>query len=254
MSRTHNYTQTKTEHTVDELWVNTILFDQSVDSIEVPFQWTEFDLEALSQEGSLMMVIKEWVSALRSRRQKPNNILFDYPNQSKILRILLHPQNSHTVIWIIHLILLFASHDGRIEIVFNDIHFVAAVSFNENVIVLNKILFSTRSHVIPNVYTISFFESRWERIILNEENSGQSNVVLFEFLMDDKTLIIVCYDAKNVTLVEACLTHNMSNDFKIRIKTNGAIKINNSTDIINIYARLPSFSINILGKLMHIVN
>jgi hypothetical protein len=82
MSGTHNDAQTKLERAVDEVWVYAVLFNEGVDSIEVPFQGTEFDLESQSEERSLMMVIKERVCSLRSRRQKPDDVLLDYSDQS----------------------------------------------------------------------------------------------------------------------------------------------------------------------------
>ena len=72
--------------------------------------------------------------------------------------------------------------------------------------------------------------------------------------MNDKTLIVVCYNTENMTLIEACLTHNVPDDFKIRIETNLGIKVDNGADIFNVYARLSAFGIDIFGELVHIVD
>ena len=72
--------------------------------------------------------------------------------------------------------------------------------------------------------------------------------------MDDKSLVIIGNNTENMTFVEACLTHHVSDDLQVRFKTDLGVEVYDGTDIINIDGRLPTFSIDIFSELVHVID
>jgi hypothetical protein len=187
---------------LDEVGIDTVLGDESVEDIKIDFQRLDFDLQILSQELPLVMMIEELIGSLGTRLQEPDGGSLNHSNQGQIFGFLLIPQNDHAVVWVVHLCLAFVGF-ASVEIVLDEI-LVYRVLSKHFVVVCEGLAF-VFGEPIPDVAPV-FVRNAWgNRVVFYVHCPGQEHVNILDFLVNFQPLVVRRNAAKDVTLVDADL-------------------------------------------------
>lgn len=146
------------------------------------------------------MLVKEVSCAFGSFLQEPDYVVLNDSNKSKVLRLLLVPQDHHRVVWVIHLVQLLRSLP-TVEVVF---YYFYVVFFQVFVFIF---FFLLLRKLFPDVTSV-FVRDIWRNwVVLNEHAPGQEHVLLLDLLVDDQSVRVSVNAQQNVGLVQANFEH-----------------------------------------------